>query len=119
MEPSQLTDRELEVMHHALGINSRRRTPYRNYFVAGEDDVLVWEGLRERGFAMVTSDAYVPEPLYCITVAGLKLLGLGRCPDCREIDYLASADAVAPIMASHSAPRPTRQLCPGSGKLAQ
>ena len=43
----------IELMQHALGINERNRTPYRNYFLAGEGhtDNEMWEKLVSEGFA--------------------------------------------------------------------
>ncbi|HHL9592723.1 TPA: hypothetical protein ACQ98W_002918 [Citrobacter braakii] len=43
----------IELMQHALGINERNRTPYRNYFLAveGHTDNVKWEELVSDGFA--------------------------------------------------------------------
>lgn len=43
----------IELMQHALGISERNRTPYRNYFLAGEGhtDNEKWEELVSDGFA--------------------------------------------------------------------
>ncbi|EPH1406029.1 hypothetical protein MMK79_004767 [Klebsiella oxytoca] len=43
----------IELMQHALGINERNRTPYRNYFLAGDGhaDNEMWEKLVSDGFA--------------------------------------------------------------------
>lgn len=43
----------IELMQHALGINERNRTPYRNYFLAGDGhlDNGEWEKLVSDGFA--------------------------------------------------------------------
>lgn len=43
----------IELMQHALGISERNRTPYRNYFLAGEGhtDNEKWEKLVSDGFA--------------------------------------------------------------------
>lgn len=43
----------IELMQHALGINERNRTPYRNYFLAGEGhtDNEKWEELVSDGLA--------------------------------------------------------------------
>lgn len=43
----------IELMQHALGISERNRTPYRNYFLAGEGhtDNVKWEELVSDGFA--------------------------------------------------------------------
>lgn len=43
----------IELMQHALGISERNRTPYRNYFLAGDghSDNEEWEKLVSDGFA--------------------------------------------------------------------
>ncbi|HCR9764906.1 TPA: hypothetical protein OPR05_003612 [Citrobacter koseri] len=43
----------IELMQHALGINERNRTPYRNYFLAGDGhtDNSKWQALVADGFA--------------------------------------------------------------------
>ncbi|HBT3806993.1 hypothetical protein HII21_23850 [Klebsiella pneumoniae] len=43
----------IELMQHALGINERNRTPYRNYFLAGDGhtDSEEWEKLVSDGLA--------------------------------------------------------------------
>ncbi|SBL37780.1 Uncharacterised protein [Raoultella ornithinolytica] len=43
----------IELMQHALGINERNRTPYRNYFLSGDGhtDNEEWEKLVSDGFA--------------------------------------------------------------------
>ncbi|MEQ0277269.1 hypothetical protein [Klebsiella sp. CN_Kp100] len=43
----------IELMQHALGINERNRTPYRNYFLAGDGhtDNETWKKLVSDGFA--------------------------------------------------------------------
>ncbi|EJG2197948.1 hypothetical protein ACAY42_000702 [Citrobacter freundii] len=43
----------IELIQHALGISERNRTPYRNYFLAGEGhtDNVKWEELVSDGFA--------------------------------------------------------------------
>ncbi|MBF8435359.1 hypothetical protein I1W58_28135 [Klebsiella pneumoniae] len=43
----------VELMQHALGVNERNRTPYRNYFLArdGHTDNEEWEKLVSDGFA--------------------------------------------------------------------
>ena len=43
----------IELMQHALGISERNRTPYRNYFLAGEEhtDNEKWKELVSDGFA--------------------------------------------------------------------
>lgn len=43
----------IELIQHALGINERNRTPYRNYFLAGDghSNNGVWEKLVSDGFA--------------------------------------------------------------------
>lgn len=74
-----------ELMRHALGVQSYRyhrskggerwTKPYRNRFVAGEYDALVWHALVEEGFAKLTSNGNPITggmPAFCVTDAGTE-----------------------------------------------
>lgn len=116
-----LSEREAELMRHALGIQQRGRRltpPYRNYFDAAGDDVAIWDGLARRGLAVLTGRAtFCPNPtMYHVTAAGKAALGYGYCAACGNDEPLLPGSQTT--LAAHSAPRPTRQVCPGSGKEA-
>jgi hypothetical protein len=72
----RLTDRERDVMRHALGLTVADK-PYRNYFVAGAKDIPTWEGLAERGLA----ERGAPTKgwnVYCVSEAGELALNAAR-----------------------------------------
>lgn len=50
-----ITDRERELIMHALGLRMRRGRPprwaYRNYYAAGRTDAVVWRQMEQKGFA--------------------------------------------------------------------
>ena len=58
-----------ELMRHALGVHRyglRWRKPYRNYFCAAGDHVVIWDALVADGLAHVSG----PYPTYSCTEAG-------------------------------------------------
>ena len=67
-----------EMMRHALGVQSlgdRWPKPYRNHFVAGDDDAPAWEELVARGFARKVreaSDFTGGCPMYVVTDEGKR-----------------------------------------------
>jgi hypothetical protein len=66
------------MMRHALGVQDlggRWSKPYRNHYVAGDDDVLAWEELVARGHARKTreaSDLTGGFPTYAVTDEGKR-----------------------------------------------
>jgi len=76
-----LQPEDLENLRHMLGVSERNRRGYRNYFVAGGDDVASMERLREAGL-VVKNERYrlSPEPCYHATLAGAQAIGLRSLP---------------------------------------
>jgi hypothetical protein len=63
-------------MRHALGVQSydgkRWKKPYRNHFVAGLDDAVVWDELVTKGFAVKNEGGILTggDPVYYVTDLG-------------------------------------------------
>ena len=53
MSDYAMSNEEVRVMRHALGLRNKRKRPYRNYYTA--EDSPVWNGLVGRGLATVTT----------------------------------------------------------------
>lgn len=68
--------RQLDVMRHALGVqsvNGKWTAPYRNHYVAGADDVDIWDGLVASGHAVLSrkpSELSGGMPVYSVTDHG-------------------------------------------------
>ncbi len=82
-----LSDREREVMLHALGlvtVHGRKRWAHRNRFVAthGSPDDVLWSGLEGRGLALSWRSTLAPKSrFYEVMEAGMRALGvLNRVP---------------------------------------
>lgn len=72
-----LSDRERQVMQHALGLD-QSLTPYRNHFCAGHADTETWDGLVARGLATRREEGDLPHGAfitYHVTDAGRTALG--------------------------------------------
>lgn len=82
-----MSDSKYAKMRHALGVHEyprarrgvvdmlspRWKKPYRNHFVAGEDDAIVWRKLVEEGFARLLSKGNEITggcPAFAVTDAG-------------------------------------------------
>lgn len=76
-----ITPDDLDNLRHMLGVSERNPRGYRNYFVAGGDDVASMERLREAGF-VVKNERYAlaPEPCYHATEEGARAIGLKALP---------------------------------------
>lgn len=68
-----------EKMRHALGVHgythtggTRWKKPYRNHFVAGGEDIAVWDDLVTKGFAVGRPGNEITGggPVYFVTEAG-------------------------------------------------
>lgn len=72
---------DLDNLRHMLGVSEKNPRGYRNYFVAGDDDVASMERLREAGL-VVKNDRYrlSPEPCYHATIEGAHVIGLKSLP---------------------------------------
>lgn len=76
-----ITAYDLDNLRHMLGVSERSPRGYRNYFVAGGDDVASMERLREAGFVFQNKRYNLsPDPCYCATIEGAKAVGLTRLP---------------------------------------
>lgn len=78
---ARLTADDLDNLRHMLGVSPQHPKGYRNYFVAGGDDVLSMERLVEHGLA-VKNESYKAsaDPCYHATIAGAMYLGLDALP---------------------------------------
>jgi hypothetical protein len=76
-----ITADDLDNLRHMLGVSDRCRLGYRNYFIAGGDDVASLERLRVAGFA-VKNERYrlSADPCYCATIEGARAVGLKALP---------------------------------------
>lgn len=76
-----ITADDLDNLRHMLGVSERCLQGYRNYFVAGGDDVLSMERLRAVGF-VVKNERYKlsADPCYHATVEGARAVGLKALP---------------------------------------
>jgi hypothetical protein len=76
-----ITVEDLDNLRHMLGVAERHRRGYRNYFVAGGDDVASMERLREAGF-VVKNEHYrlSADPCYHATIEGARAVGLKSLP---------------------------------------
>lgn len=71
-----------ELIRHALGVQAygfhrglRYKKPYRNHFVAGGDDVAIWDALVEAGHATKREGNAITggDPVYYVTEAGREV----------------------------------------------
>jgi hypothetical protein len=76
-----ITADDLDNLRHMLGVSDRCRRGYRNYFVAGADDVPSMERLLVAGF-VVKNDRYALslDPCYHATTEGARAVGLKSLP---------------------------------------
>lgn len=80
-----LSERALEILHHAIGVqkNGRHWTePYRNHFVAsvhipveGQNDYIVCESLFSLGYLKIYDNTRPSTRTYSVTPAGLAVIG--------------------------------------------
>lgn len=77
----KITTDDLDNVRHMLGVSDRCRRGYRNYFVAGGDDVASMERLRAAGF-VVKNEGYKAssDPCYHATIEGARAVGLKTLP---------------------------------------
>jgi hypothetical protein len=76
-----VTSEDLDNVRHMLGVSERCRRGWRNYFVAGGDDVASMERLRAAGL-VVKNERYSlsADPCYHATLEGARAIGLKRLP---------------------------------------
>jgi hypothetical protein len=76
-----ITVNDLDNLRHMLGVSERSPRGYRNYFVAGGDDVQSMERLREAGF-VVKNEGYglSSDSCYHATLDGARAVGLRALP---------------------------------------
>jgi hypothetical protein len=81
MTTEQLTVDDLDNLRHMLGVEKRTPRGYRNYFVAGADNVPSMERLRAHGF-VIKNDGYraSKDACYHATLDGARAIGLERLP---------------------------------------
>lgn len=72
---------DLDNLRHMLGVSAEHPRGYRNYFVAGGDDVASMERLRASGL-VVKNERYglSSDPCYHATIEGARAVGLTRLP---------------------------------------
>lgn len=80
-EQDDRNENDLDNLRHMLGVSDRHRRGYRNYFVAGGDDVNSMERLRAAGL-VVKNERYglSSDPCYHATIEGARAVGLERLP---------------------------------------
>jgi len=78
---AKLTVDDVENLRHMLGVSEKHPQGYRNYFVAGGDDVASMERLRANGF-VVRNERYrlSDDPCFHATELGAKFIGLKGLP---------------------------------------
>lgn len=78
--PGTVTEEDLDNIRHMLG-SERVPGGFRNYFVAGSDNVASMERLRAAGL-VVKNERYAlsSDPCYHATIEGAKAIGLKRLP---------------------------------------
>lgn len=76
-----ITVADLDNLRHMLGVSEMHPRGYRNYFVAGGDDVASMERLVLVGFA-VKNERYKlsSDPCYHATIEGARAIGLRGLP---------------------------------------
>lgn len=81
MASGTITADDLDNLRHMLGVSERCWRGYRNYFVAGGDDVGSMERLLGAGF-VVKNERYrlSADPCYHATIDGARAVGLTSLP---------------------------------------
>lgn len=76
-----ITVDDLDNLRHMLGVSEQHPRGYRNYFVAGGDDVASMNRLVAAGFA-VRNERYAlsAHPCYHATIEGAMAVGLRALP---------------------------------------
>lgn len=76
-----VTADDLDNLRHMLGVSERCRRGYRNYFVAGGDDVASMERLCAAGFVTKNEHYRLSDgPCYHATSEGARAVGLKGLP---------------------------------------
>jgi hypothetical protein len=76
-----ITVYDLDNLRHMLGVSQKHPKGYRNYFVAGGDDVRSMERLREAGFVVLNENYRLSSlPCYHATLEGARAVGLKVLP---------------------------------------
>lgn len=76
-----ITSDDMDNLRHTLGVSDRHRRGYRNYFVAGLDNVPSMERLREAGFVIRNKHYNLStDPCYHATIEGARAVGLKELP---------------------------------------
>jgi hypothetical protein len=75
--PILMSDRQIELARHALGLRPGRLVTYRNHFCAGpgHDDFEEWEAMVAAGFARKRTSAMLPpgDVMFHLTRAGAEM----------------------------------------------
>lgn len=72
---------DLDNLRHMLGVSERCRRGYRNFFVAGGDDVASMERLRAAGWVIRNERYRLSDgPCYHATLEGARAVGLTSLP---------------------------------------
>ena len=81
MMSDTITADDLDNLRHMLGVSERHPRGYRNYFVAGSDNVASMERLVAAGFAgRVATYRLSADPCYHATQEGARAVGLRSLP---------------------------------------
>lgn len=78
VDRQDLTVGELEILQHSLGIDpwdSKKRKPYRNYFIAGGRDLHICQRLVAKGLMVQrnATDLTGGDPCFNVTEDGVKI----------------------------------------------
>lgn len=81
MSEQPITADDLDNLRHMLGVSEKTPRGYRNYFVAGADNVASMERLKAAGF-VVKNERYTgsADPCYHATTEGARAVGLKSLP---------------------------------------
>lgn len=78
--PVELTEQETALLRHALGLDRPGALvpgPTRNVYAADmAEDIVLWEGLVERGIAFESRNLLGPDRMFHVTGRGKLLIGV-------------------------------------------
>lgn len=73
----QMTAVQIDLARHALGLDGRRKTSYRNHFVTGDGstDFVIWQDMKAKGWAWSAKGSALSggDPVFGLTRAGAEL----------------------------------------------
>lgn len=73
MNNINLNQIEITLIRHALGLGSSKKT-FRNYFCAGGENLVVWDGLVEKGLAVKKESELYCGPMFFVRKLGALIV---------------------------------------------